>query len=104
MSRFLTREVGIGSSSQDAELHFWIIADNSSSDISLNSLKHVPLDLFSICELFELFSPEKVRQSVQIFSLKGSSNHLRDLALMVGWQCIRFLLTQERVGNLKKFI
>ena len=40
-NRFLTREVGIGSSSQDAELHFWIIADNSSSEISLNSLKHV---------------------------------------------------------------
>ena len=69
-SRCLTREVGIGSSSQDAELHFWIIADNFSSDISLNSLKHVPLNLFSACELFELFSPEKVPWSVPIFSLK----------------------------------
>ena len=65
-TRFLTREVGIGSSSQDAELHFLIIADNSSSDISLNSLKHVPLNLFSVCGLFELFSPEKVPRSVPI--------------------------------------
>ena len=28
-SRFLTSEVGIGSSSQDAELHLWIIADGT---------------------------------------------------------------------------
>ena len=69
-SRFLTREVGIGSSSQDAELHFWIITDNASSEISLNSLKHVPLNSFFVCELFELFSPEKVPRSVSIFSLK----------------------------------